>query len=135
MSSAMFSSAQVLKHKYFCPIGITLDIIEASASSGVIQNFKHYSLSDINTWAWSLLKPMHNESVSAGQKKFCFCSTDKLEKIQRRNACLFKSKFAYQTKNYPDDSQADPTTNEPGRSPTHFASGALVFISLLVKYI
>ena len=113
-----------------------MDIIEASASSGVIENFKHYSLSDLDTWVWSLLKPMHNESVSAGQKKFCSCSTDNLEKIQR-NACLI-NKSIYRTKTdpeVPEVSQADQTTNEPGRSPTHLANGALVFISLLLKYI
>ena len=64
---------------------------------------------------WDILKLLHNESVSARQEIFCLCATDNCN----------KNEFLPKIQEYID---------EAGGS-THLASGVLVFISLLLKYI
>ena len=94
---------------------------------------------DLDIWirAQTLFNHMHNESVSARQDIFCLCSTDFLEKI-RYNSCEIYQ-LLYQTTNDPKETPAPnedvPPKVQVGRGQTHLASGALIFISLLMKYI
>ena len=65
---------------------------------------------------WDLLKQMHNESFSTRQEIFCLCATDNCN----------KNEFLPKVQEYID---------QVGAGSTPLASGALVLISLLLKYI
>ena len=65
---------------------------------------------------WNLLKQMHNESTSAKQEIFCFCASDNCN----------KNEFLPKVQEYID---------QTGGNSTLLASSALIFISLLSKYI
>ena len=95
-------------------------------------------LDDLDYWirAQTHFNQMHDKSVGARQDIFCPCSTDYLEKI-RYNSCEIHQ-LVYQTTNDPKETPApneDVPKEQAGRGPTHLASGGLVFISFLMKYI
>ena len=104
----------------------------------IVKSGQQMDYDDLDTWirAQTHFDLMHNESVSARQDIFCPCSTDFLDKI-RNNTCQIHQ-LIYQTMNVPKVTLApneDVPKEQVGRGPTHLASGALVFISLLMKYI
>ena len=114
-----------LRHKSLCPFhALVVDVIKSKDQILI----EHIITLDPNK--------ENQKLFGYKQDELCHCSTDNIEKIQG-NSCAF-GQLVYQTTNVPKVTPApneDVPKEQAGRGPTHLASGALVFISLLMKYI